>query len=746
MAQVDQAGHDGGGDASLTLGDLLVVVRHRWRLIAGVTLALTALALGVAVVLPAQYEAVATVQIDPRKRTILNLENVISDLRADNATVESEVEVLRSKTLALKVIEGLGLRDDPEFTRQSQGQKFLRLLGFGEHRAASQAPRGTQAEPALGLGTAPAENDPQRDIIASAFEQRLRAQRVRNSLLIEVRFKASDPVLAAKIANALLEAYLREQLVGKSKATEEASGLLEQKLEGLRLKVFDAEHKIALFKAQNNIFDSEGQLLSEKQLARMMEQSVAARNNTAETKARYQQIRVMLDHGRSRTAVAEMMQNPSIRTLKEQLSRATRREAELLSRYGPKHPEMVKARAEVAEAQLQLFAEVDPMVAGLKTEYQIAEERERTLAANLKGLTDQQVVSKGASVRLRELEREAQSSRQVFETVLNRYKQTAETQDLQVADGRIIEKAGVPLSVSSPKRLQITVAGLLAGLALGFGLAFSMEFSSPGVSRAEDVEMGLQIPHLASLPLLGKADGIHNAMQALNTVLSNPRGSFAEGVRSVRHGIDLPHGRDGARVILIVSSLPHEGKTLVAANLAQQMAATGSPTLLIDADIRRGTLSQHLGIVGQEGLRHAFAKGEPFEDYILRDMTSGLAVLPAGDGRGLTLSSAEAISAPDFGQRLERLRGYFDTIIIDAPPLLPVVDARMLADHADHIVMVVAWRRTPQQLARRAIGLLGSNMAKLAGVIVNGVDPREHAVSIGNGTERSRPGGERWAA
>lgn len=725
---------EGGGFA---LSDLVGIARRRWMVVAvsvAIAGSLTAL---IALSLPSRYEAAATVQIDPRKKTIVNLENVVSDLKADQSTVESEVEVLRSKTIILNVIEAMELRKHPDFTKPNFMQRALSLVGFSRDMApATERP----SLPANGvvLGTQDVTSAaPQRDEIVSAFEKRLKVARVRNTLLIEVKFSAGDPVLAARVANSIVETYLKEQLAAKIRATSQATELLEQKLEGLRLKVLDADRKVAAFKAQHNIFDTEGQLLSEKQLARLMEQTVIARNHTAEARAKYEQVHELLKKGQQRSSIADVLQSPTIRLFKDQLVKATRREAELLTKYGPKHPEIMKARAEVADIEMQLAVEVDKIVANLETDFRVAAERERSLTQAMNGLKDQQVISKEAAVMLRELERESQSSRQVFEAFLTRYKQTAETHDLQVADSRIVERADVPLTVASPKRMQITVLGTLAGFALGCGLALLLEFASPGLRRPEDIEEALGIAHLASVPLLKRrSDGLDEPSAAVRATLTVPDGMFAESVRTARYAIDTHRQDPRPRVVLVTSALPNEGKTLLAANIAYQLATSGIRTLLIDADVRRSSLSQQLALERAPGLIDAIAQGQPFETFLLRDATTGLVVLAAGGGSGNTpgISAIQALDAPGFGQRIGRLKSHFDTIIIDAAPLLPVVDARILAEHADQIVLVTSWGRTPRQLLRRAMHLLAANRAKVVGAIINQMDSSEHAKLFGYGT------------
>lgn len=710
-------------DGGFTAGDLVGMLRRRWPLILVSTLIVGALAGLLALALPSKYEAAATVQIDPRKKTILSVENVVADLKTDTATVESEVEIIRSRPLVLKVVEQLRLREHPEFSGPSLFGRLRGMLGLAP---ASEPARSDALAALIERDGAPPAAEPRGDEVAQAFDQRLKVARVRNTLLIEIRFTAADPTLASRAVNALAEAYLTEQVEAKTRATEEAAGLLEAKLDGLRRKVADAERKVAQYKAENNIFDSEGQLLSEKQMARLMEQTVMARNRTAEAKARFDQLAQVTRTGNGSTAVADVLQSNTVRMLKDQLVNATRHEAELATKYGPRHPELIKAHAQVSDVQAKLKAEVDQIVANMRNEYLVAEERERVLADNLGSLKSQQVTTKEASVELRELEREAQTSRQLFETVLARYKQTTETQDLQVTDSRIVERADVPISPSAPKRKQIAAFGIIVGLVAGFGLAFLMELRNPGFVRPEDIETTLGLPHLASVPLLARPNaGEGDPRQAAHLVIARPDGVFADAIFSARREIERRRRDPGPRIILVASTLPNEGRTLLATNLAYHFARSGTRTLLVDADLRRSMLSQQLGIDAAPGLLEAVEHGASFETVLLRDADTGLAVLPAGGAATSRRSPAEILDAPGFGQRMTRLKSHFDTIIIDAPPLLPVVDARLLAEHADQILLVTAWRRTPKQLVRRGLKLLGSNADKLVGVVVNQVESTE---------------------
>jgi len=710
-----RAGAAEEGGLGISLADIVGTLRKRWRLIALLSVLGAIAGFGISQTLPNRYEGIAVIQIDSRKRAIVNFESVVSDLRTDNSIVDGEVDIIRSRAVALRVIEAEKLRSDPEFNEPGL------LDGIWPFSPKSK----------------PKDSDGPDEVL-NGFLGNVRAARMRMTPNLEIRFYSRDAAKAARIANAIADAYLAEQVSDKVRTTSTARDLLEQKLEGLRQRVTEAERQVADFKAENKLFDTEGQMLSEKQLIRVMEQVLAAENSVAETKARYEQVKRTARSGEQRTAVADIIQNGTIRLLKEQLARVTRMEAELLTRYGPKHPAIIKVRAEVQDTQSQIAAEVDQILANMTTEYQVSQEREKALRKTLEALQEQQVIAKEASVRLKELQREAETSRQLYESFLGRYKQTAETQSMQLADGRIIERADTPTSPISPKRRMIQLGGLAGGFALGFGLALLLELWTPGFRRPDDVEKALDIDTLTPVPQAsGPGQVPIDPMRAARLMVAEPRGAFAEAIRSVRHEVDSRRRGREARVLLVASTLPNEGKSTIASNLAHHYALTGGRTLLIDADLRTGSLTRQLLNGYRFGLRDCLLRRQPLTSAILQDRSTNLSFLPAFDASAARVSAPELLSTYDCAYAIAELKQHFDTIIIDSPPVLPVVDTRILADYADQILYVMAWRRTPQVLARRAMRSLAINSRKVSGIIMNQVEQADVATSFGYGADRA---------
>ncbi|MBU2581873.1 MAG: polysaccharide biosynthesis tyrosine autokinase [Alphaproteobacteria bacterium] len=701
---------DDGGEPGFNPERIISAVRRRWRIAAGITVAVTLIAAGVAYLLPDRYEASATLQLDPRKKNVANIEGVVSDLYVDTAAIESEAEVIASRNVLLKVIERLNLRNDPEFSTSG--------LFSPPTEADAQS-----LEPANGISEPAKETAiPRRDQFATAFARNLEVSRVRNTLLLEVTFTSSDPDKAALIANTIAEVYIAEQLAAKSDLSQTATNLLDGHLESLRKRVRDAEARVEAYKAEKNIFASEGQILSEKELTRWMERTVEARNRTVEMRAQFEQAKKLGDSGHSMDAIQQVVSSLTVRGLKEKYAEVSRRKAELSTRYGERHPEMLKVRAELDDAQRQLDTEISSLIANLENEYVEAVARERELLAGLEQKKREEAERRAANVQLNELEREADTSRQIYQVLLSRYKQNAASQTLQLPDARIVEFADTPSQPAAPKRKQIVALAAAAGLTLGLALILALEFATPGIGRPEEAEELLALEHISSLPQLDSAsDDAGDPLRATRLMIAAPTSGFAEAIRSLRREIDVRHIERGSRIILIAASLPGEGASIVASNLAHYYAQTGDRVVLVDADLRRSNLTRQLAPQRRAGLAEVLNGAIAPEQAILRDQLTNLHFLPATGGILVPSGQAELLASAAMPRVLGRLKSQFDTIIIDAPPLLPVIDTRIIADYADQIVFVMAWRRTPKQLARKAMKLLSVNADRLAGVVVNQV-------------------------
>jgi exopolysaccharide transport family protein len=714
--------------------DVLRVLRRRFRLLIAATLLAAGLAALVSLLMTPRFEAVATVLIDSREKTVVDIDQVVSGLSADTPTIESEVELIRSSAIAGRVIADLKLGEDPEFIRSDR--LLHRLL-----RLVQGAPVEEEIS-AAALVEATASSETGGDELIQAFQKRLTVQRVRNTFLISIGFQSKDAVKAARIANAIAEAYVQDQVEAKLKAAEVATTWLDKRIVELREQVFDAERMVEDYKSKNRLVNSEGFLLGEKEIARATEQLILSRTATAEARAKFEQAEAVLRAGDPADSVTDVLRNNTITLLKEQLAKTSRQVAELRTRYGELHPAMAKALAEDREAREQLRSEVAKIVANLRTEFEVARDREAEIALQIETMKATSGQSGQAMVKLNELEREANASRSIYEAFLKRAQETTQQQNLQLADARVVERATAPAEPASPKRLQIILLGMLAGLAGSLGLALAWEMLFPSTVRPEAIEAALSLDYLSAVPALaGNPRQPVDALGAIRRILIEPSSSFAEAIRSVRLGIDARRRHDGAQLILLASALPNEGKTLIASNLAHHYALSGARTVLVDADLRKGELSRLLLPAPARGLADCMVDGAPVATAIVRDAVTGMNFLPAFGAAPVRVPPAELLSSSAFDTVISELKSRFDIIVVDCPPVMPVVDARIIAEFADAIVFVVRWQATSQQIARRALRLLAPNAERIAGVVVNGVGP-EAMEEVADGYVPARPAAE----
>jgi capsular exopolysaccharide synthesis family protein len=708
-------------------------VRRRASLVVLIASMIIACGAVLAFILPTRYEATATVQIDPRKSNIASINGPTGPMGdvgiVPSSSADSEIEIVASRSTILRTIDQLNLRSDPEFTEGGLLRRFLRsILGSPKRKSGEAAASADRNDDPIGrilAGEVPKAEAFEADELAITVSDRLTVTRVRLTPLLEIRFSSSDPAKSARIANGIASAYLAGQIEEKRRAALQVSGLFENQIDEAKARVAAAERRVEDYKTQNNIFGSETSgSLTERQLSSHLERQVSARNATAEAKAKFEQARKIVLSGDNIGNLGDVMSDTSIASLKEQFSTAARRRAELESRYGPKHPDLQKARVDYDKTLALLNDELRRYVAKLKNDYEVAAESERQLSEAMSTFKIQQTSVQQASVKLKELEREAQTEKQIFESLLARYKQTAESQNLQLPDSRIVEMAEAPLHPSSPKRFKILILAIIAGFGAGIGLALALEFLNNGISRPEDVEHSLDLAHLSSLPAIEKAAGpSRDLARPARLVLTDPHSVFAEAIRGIRREVDQRRADHLPRIILVASGLPGEGSDLIASNLAHHYAMTGNSILLVDGDLRRWNLTRRLMTPQSHGLLEVLTSGLPVDQAILRDTVTGLHFLAATGSMPLDASSPELLVSQRMTAAIEQLKDRFDTIVVDAPPLLPVVDGRILADYADQIVYVTNWRRTPTQLSKRAIKSLGVNQNKIAGVVVNEVDP-----------------------
>jgi capsular exopolysaccharide synthesis family protein len=704
---------------------LITIARRRWYVIVG-SLAITfCLTLWWLLNTVPIYTATAQILIDPRKERILRTEAVVGELALDTSSVATQVALIQSFAVAKRVVERLrldehGQRGDAE--PMSDHRQFSLNALFALFS-------GTQAAVVNSTGATPPDADIELSPATLGAIGRVRSgvdvRRVAPTYLIEVSYSHPEPRVAAELANAFAESYIDEQLDARRLAANRATKWLREQAVELRLQVAASEQAVSEHRAKYNLTTSRvgtaSGTLAAQQAGEINAQLVAARAQTVEKRARFEQAQKILEGSAGIETLAAAMESATIADLRQQEAALARSEADQLTRYGPSHPSLIRSRAERADIREQIKREVGRAITALKADYEFALKREASLEASFKELTSDENRNDQAVIRLRELERTAQTNGVLYESVLTRLKETEQQASLQTPESRIIAPAFVPGAPSYPNPKRFLILGTVGGLVLGFGLVFLLQYLENGFTTVEQIEQALHLPVLAMVPQVSKRecriDG--RVVPIPDYIFKKSLSHFSESIRSIHLGTQMSDPDQPPQLILVTSAVPSEGKTTIALCLAYSAAASNQRVLLMECDLRHPSISGHLNLDPGPGLTNLMVGTAELEQTLRRGPLPSLTILPAGPS---TPYPAEMLTSERFKQTLHTLRGHYDVIYIDAPPLVPVIDSALLSRLVDKLVFVVQWRKTPRYAVRRALQTIDSATEKVAGVALSRTD------------------------
>ena len=561
--------------------------------------------------------------------------------------------------------------------------------------------------------------------------------RVARTYVLAADYTSPDRDKAAAIANAFAEAYLTDQLDAKFDATRRAAGWLQTRIAELKQQSLDADFAIQTFKADKGIVVTGGDrpgLISDQQLTELNEQMVLARADTAKAEARYEQIQDLLKSGRAGAAVPDSLANPVITDLREKYLNASKLEAQLESKLGAGHLQVIYLRKEMEEFQRLIYEELQRIAESYRSDAEVARQKEESLSLAMSGLVGANAGTNQTLVQLRELERESETYRTLYQTFMQRYQEALQQQSFPVSEARVITAATPPVNASYPKRGFILALSLAVGATVGSGLGALREYRDRVFRVSSNVrdELGLEflgmLQVVDALAPLKSANGqaadpkqIHPANSLQRYSIDHPLSSFSETLRSAKVAVDLSLGDRKPKVVGVISVLPKEGKSTVAKNFASLLAHLGARCLLIDADLRNPGLTRDMARQAEAGIVEAIRGERPVRDLLLCEPDSGLFVLPAVVKKRVQHSS-ELLSSPGMRNVLAEAGAAFDYIIIDLPPLGPVVDVRAAASMFDAFLVVVEWGRTPRVMLQNILAADNALYEKCIGVVYNKVN------------------------
>ena len=706
----------GGLAEQFDLRRLANMFRRRIRLFAAIgALVFTAVVLITMTATP-MYTATANVMLDVRQEQVVNAEAVLSGLPADSSVVDTEVEILRSRRLAERVVNALQLDKDPEFNPALRSQGLVATARGAVSGALSIL------RPSEVADTAIAEQKAQERIVDNVLAH-LSVRRSGLTYVINVAFESESPSKAATIANKFAELYLLEQLEAKFDATEQANTWLNERLEGLRQQVLADEAAVQQYKIANNLLSAEGATLTEQEISNYNQSLSDARAEVAAAEARLSTARRQLAAGSTGDDLGEALSSAVIQQLRQQRATASARVADLQGRYGERHPEMLTARRQLTDIDAQIQAEIQRIISNLEAQVQVARQRAGSISGSLSSARGTLAGNNQAMVRLNELERTAEASRTLYESYLNRYKETSAQQGIEQSDARIVSQATIPTGQSSPRPVLNLALGLVLALGCGVAAVVLAEMLDAGLATAEDVEQRLEVSYLGAIPLLASvAEG--RASSPIDYVVEKPLSSFAEAFRNLRASVIYSRLGESVKIVAVTSALPGEGKTTTSLCLARSAAQQGHRVMLVDCDLRRRSVNRLMGREPERGLIEVLAGEATLEEVLQTDSVTGVKLLPLAKS---SLTPKDVFGSAAMDRLLDDLRRDYDMVILDTAPILPVADTRVLAPKADAVVFLARWRKTPQHAIEAAFRQLAGTGAHVGGVALTQVDMKQQS-------------------
>jgi succinoglycan biosynthesis transport protein ExoP len=738
-ASIDYADDGAAREASVAepisaiIEQLTGFIRRQYHVFVIVPAAAIAFGLLYLLITPAQYSATATLLIDSSTlRVLQNQQQPQGDIPLDTIRVGSQVEILASDKIALAVIKELKLADDPEFVRTTPD-------------ASSKADR-------------------ERRALDEFFSHRSITRVERTNALI-ISYSARSPLAAAKIANAIADAYINDQLEAKRLTASQASAWLQDRINELKAQVTSADRAVLAFKEKNNIVDFGGangaagagassRLIGEQQLFELNSQLSTARNATSEAKARLERIEQVRQLDVGEAAVADTLRSEVITRLRNQYLDLSAREAILATKYGADHLSAISLRDQMEEIRRNIGAELGRMAASYQSDFEIAKAREENLDHALANLVSEGQGTNRDRLGLAELESSAKIYHAIYDSFFQRYMEAIQQQSFPISDARVISSAIPPSQKSKPVGSLILTIAATMGIIMSLGIATLREAIDRVFRTGRQAEQALRVKCLSVIPLLAtqaapNAPGHPVARRKhpyaaawreprepaeqgatpdatrfafsdplMRRVVDDHLSVFTEAFRAIKVTAELQAAMRDNKVIGITSTLPGEGKSTIACNLALLMADAGKRVILIDADLRNPTLARSLTPTPTVGLMELLIGKIDLQQALGQEHATGLTLLPLVLDEQL-VHSDEILSSQAFRNLIDQLRQRYEYIIMDLPPIAPVVDVRAAMPVIDSLVFVVEWGNTRIKTVQHHLMAAPELCDRLLGVVLN---------------------------
>ncbi|MGB5076318.1 MAG: Wzz/FepE/Etk N-terminal domain-containing protein [Sphingorhabdus sp.] len=662
----------------LDLTESVAFFRRRIKLILSVLALCLLVGLTYSLLAPKIYTANATVMLtDNAAEEIRAADRAESRQALNSGLVDTQVEIITSRTMAERVAAALG----------------------------------------MGKGL---NNNELRNVV-DELEREVSATRTGESYALAISYSATEAPAAATIANEFARQFASWELRSNQENRAETLALVQQRLGELRAQAQIDTRALQEYRIANNLLSTSGASLTEQEISNYNQEVAGARAGAAEDEARLQTALAQLRSGSSGDDVGEALGSTVISSLRAQEAQAAGEVADLGSKYGANHPQLIQAQSRLVEVRGQIQAEIGRVISNLRAKRDVSQQRMASLSGSLASARGKLTLNNSAMVGLSDLERAAGASQGIYEAYLNRYKELLAAEGSERPNAKILTLANVPAWPESPN-IPLTIAlSVVIGLGLGVMAAYVAEAVFHGVSTPDELERTSGGHYLTSIPLLKSVEPkIRHAVTAMQ---ESPNSAFAESFRALDTAISQAT-RGQNQVIAITSALPDEGKTVVSCCLSYVLAQSGKKTILIDCDLRRAGISRLLDMRDYDHGLIEYLDGKTeisFDDLSDQRIFCVLPLRPSKE------QPDHLLTGEPFIRLLDELRTRFDHIVLDLPPLLPIASTPVLASRADATVMITRWRKTSRFAMRAALKRMPSDQVNLVGFALNQVDMRRRA-------------------
>jgi succinoglycan biosynthesis transport protein ExoP len=687
-----------------------VLYRRKWLILAIAT-CLSVPAVAEILLIKPYYDATTLLTIDSGKSTFRDLQATISTPDADLVAIATQVGIIRSPALAIAVVDKLDLTNQADFAQILDApptivgkvqQRLMKLLG--------------QVQPEHVM-----TNADRRQIAAQHLADMINVTNDGKSYIISIRARTFVPALSAELANAYVEAYLQFKQQQKVAAIHRSSALLDDQIAPLADRVNKADEAVEQYRAEHGLLlnrpEGEGQntggtTVASQQLAQINNQLIAAQTDLAQKQANLGQIEAAQRSGHL-DAVPEVVASPLIASLRAQQAELSGKAASLGDYQASNNPVLRAAQAADSELRQRITAETNKIAASVRNQANAAQAQVAVLQASLARVQQQVGGQSQANVRLRQLETEAHAAQSIYQDYLNRFELTLNQSTLQEAEANQISAAEVPIGKSGPARGLFLLLAEFIIVGLACFVALILDRLRQGIRTVDQLETQVGLFGLGFVPM---------APSKLRRIFLSPRPTiYKESIHVISNLLRFGQEKLRARVVLVTSAVPQEGKTFFAISLAATVGCEGGKALLIDCDMRRPSVAKILGL-----------KNDPSESgttaILRRAVWPGLDVVSF---RPVPAGERSVVSSSQIQKLLDEARQHYDIIVLDTPPVIPFAETPILSLNADGAIMVVRWRHTPASVINSAVKILGSYRIRVLGGVVTQVKPNQVAKSDG---------------